>query len=111
MLRIWHHQSENVPDKIILTWGICLSGLIYLGTKLSEIQPASFNENTVIFQLNGGYYTSQCYITTTSPKPLPFIDSLNVQKKDDKTSIVRYSSFKCAKSEIRNSYNVKKLQR
>lgn len=108
---MWHHEKENVPDKIILTWGIYLSGLVYLGTKLSDIQPASFNDNSVIFQLNGGYYTSKHCITTVSLKPLPFIDSLNVLSDEDNTSIIRYSSVKCAKSEVRMTYNVKKLQR
>lgn len=111
VLRIWCHEKPELPDKIILTWGIYLSGLVYLGTKLSDIQPTSFKPNSVIFQLNGGYYTSSNSITQTSPKPLLFIDSLNVLSDENKTSIVRYASVRCAKSEVRTSYNVKKLQR
>lgn len=82
-----------------------------MGTKLSDIQPTAFKDNTVIFQLNGGYYTSYDCLMTTSPKPLPFVDNLNIGKEENKSNIVRYESVKCAKNEIRKSYNVKKLQK
>lgn len=114
MLRIWHHIDKNPNDNVILAWGVCLPGLVYLGTKLADIQPVSFKENTVIFQLNGGYFTSLHCIRTDTSKPLPFKEYLNVVDSADNTNssvIVRNASVKCAKSEVRISYNVKKLQR
>lgn len=112
VFRIWQHKNNSESsDTVVLAWGISLTGLVYLGPKLSDIQPVSFKENSVIFQLNGGYFTSLHCIRTDLSKPLPFMEHLNLVGSEDATKIARSAALKCAKSDVRLSYNVKKLQR
>lgn len=103
------HESEM--DVVILTWGVNLSGLVYLGNKLSSIQPMFFNPNTVIFHMRGGYFTSPNTLRTDLPKPLPFIDDLNIISDENNTKVYRNLFVQVDSSDVKNSYNVKKLQR
>lgn len=98
-------------DLIIVSWGIHLSGLVYLGNKLSEIQPESFNENSVILRLRGGFFTSSSAIRTDLQKPLKFIDSLNVLSTEFETKVFRNTVLKVAKGEVKQSYSLKDLQK
>ncbi|KAK5640261.1 hypothetical protein RI129_011072 [Pyrocoelia pectoralis] len=110
VIRVWQTQ-ESDTDLIILTWIINLSGLVYLGVKLSEIQPDSFKENSVIFHLRGGYFTSYISLRTDSQTPLQFIDNLNVLSNKLETKVFRITSTKSCKSEVKRSYTVGKLQK
>ncbi|KAK4873183.1 hypothetical protein RN001_015212 [Aquatica leii] len=110
VIRIWQTQ-ENDVDVVIVTWVINLSGLVYLGVKLSEIQPDSFNENSVILHLRGGYFASYISLRTDLQKPLQFIDNLNVSSDEFKTKVFRCTSLKVIKNEMKPSYNVSKLQK
>ncbi|RZC33793.1 sporulation-specific protein 15 [Asbolus verrucosus] len=111
VLRVWQHVCDG-PDTIISTWGINLSGLVYLGNKIAEIQPAFFNPNTVIFNIRGGFFTSHHVINRDSARPPPFIDNLNLKMTDDgNKQIFRKTSIQTLKSEVRSSYNINKLRK
>lgn len=107
MLRIWKAQ-ENSMDSIVVTWGINLSGLVYLGSKLSDIPPTSFTENTVILQLHGGYFTSRYSIKTAAA---PFHENLNIINNSDGSKIFRKNKIKIPMQEIKSSYNIDKLRK
>uniref|UniRef100_A0A1Y1KER1 UV radiation resistance-associated gene protein n=1 Tax=Photinus pyralis TaxID=7054 RepID=A0A1Y1KER1_PHOPY len=110
VIRIWEVR-QNETDLVVLTWIINLSGLVYLGGKLSEVQPDSFNENSVIFYLRGGYFTSYVSLRTDLPRPLQFIDNVNVLSDESETKVFRVTTTKSCKSEIKCSYTVSKLQK
>lgn len=110
VLRIWQEHEDSL-DTIVLTWGVNLSGLVYLGNKLSNIQPALFNSNTVIFKMRGGYFTSYITLRIDLPKPLPYIDHLNIISNETSTKVYRCIIIQTESGDIKNSYNVKKLQR
>lgn len=110
VLRIWQ-AHENSLDKIILTWGVNISGLVYLGNKLSDIQPHYFNPNTVIFKMRGGYFTSYITLKLDVTEPFPFIDHLNVIGTDTSEKVYRCTEIKIDASDAKSSYNVKKLQK
>ncbi|KAF5281404.1 hypothetical protein FQA39_LY17800 [Lamprigera yunnana] len=110
VIRIWKTQ-ENDVDVVILTWCINLSGLTYLGVKLSEIQPDSFRKNSVILHLRGGYFTSSVTLCNDLPKPLPFINRLNISSDGSDTKVFRHTKTKTFKNEVKHSYSVQKLQK
>lgn len=110
VLRIWQIRDSDM-DVVITTWGINLSGLIYLGIKLSEIQPECFNENSVIFHLRGGFFASYDALRTDLQKPLQFIDNLNVTSTEFETAVYRNTVLKSVKTEVKHSYTVDKLQK
>lgn len=74
VVRVWRHirhkTSNTVPrsdmnkvhqqtDEIIQTWEVHFSGLLHIGANLSlNYTPKSFKENTLIFQMIGGYFCS-----------------------------------------------------
>lgn len=107
VVRVWRHGSGDF-DTIITTWGVNLSGLIYLGNKITEIQPPFFNSNTVIFNIKGGFFTCKEVIGHAEGRPLPFVDNLNWSS--DRT-LCKKTSIWGLKSEVRNSYNLNKLRR
>lgn len=53
-IRIWQHQSSKQIDKVLFLWGVYFSGLVPI-TKRTEIK---FNENSLVFQMHGGYFTA-----------------------------------------------------
>lgn len=109
VLRIWQKQQQDDKDVILITWGINMSGLIYLGNKLTDLKPNLFNENSVILQLHGGYFSSlNCLRTET----LNFLSkSKYVACKNDECKITKYICQKFLTSEIKNSYNIEKLRK
>lgn len=107
VVRVWKHGSGDF-DTIISTWGVHLSGLIYLGNKITEIQPPFFNSNTVIFNIKGGFFTSKQVISDNEGRPPPFVDNLNWSS--DKT-LYKKTNIWGLKSEVRNSYNLSKLRK
>lgn len=74
VVRVWRHMRHNssntIPkndsnklhhqtDEIIQTWEVHFSGLLHIGANLSlNYTPKSFKENTLIFQMIGGYFCS-----------------------------------------------------
>lgn len=110
VLRIWQ-AHDNSLDMIVLTWGVNISGLVYLGNKLSDIQPHSFNPNSVIFKMRGGYFTSHITLKMDLPEPFPFIDNLNVVGTDTSDKVYRCTAIRIDANDMKSSYNVKKLQR
>ena len=88
-----------------------LSGLVYLGNKIADIQPAFFNPNSVIFNIRGGFFTSRHVLNEECSKPPPFIDSLNVMEVGGCKQIFKKTSVQVPKSEVRSSYNIDKLRK
>ncbi|XP_019872280.2 UV radiation resistance-associated gene protein isoform X2 [Aethina tumida] len=110
VLRIWQSR-DNEMDKIVLTWGINLSGLVYLGNRAVEILPSYFKNNSVIFCIAGGYFSSQRTIRTDLPKPVPFIDNVNVCGDVGTGKVYRKTSVKTQSNEVCKSYSLEKLRR
>ncbi|KAJ8927867.1 hypothetical protein NQ314_019611 [Rhamnusium bicolor] len=110
VLRIWQHCCDGA-DKIILTWGVHFSGLVYIGNKIAEIQPIYFKSNSVIFFMQGGYYTNHKVINTDLQKPVPFLSNLNVINTLNDKVIYRRIAIKTLRSEVQSSYNINKLRR
>lgn len=108
---MWQERVGELDDSILSTWGVNLSGLVYLGNRLPCIQPSCFTSNTVIFHLRGGYFTSHATLKTDLPRPLPFIDNLNVFSDEAVTRVYRVTKIRTSVGEMNGSYNVKKLQR
>nr|XP_015834214.1 PREDICTED: UV radiation resistance-associated gene protein isoform X2 [Tribolium castaneum] len=110
VLRVWRHVGDS-PDTIVSTWGVNLSGLIYLGSKIAEIQPAFFHPNTVIFSIRGGFFTSRHAVNEEAPKKPPFLGNINVIDVGGNKQIFRKTAVQTAKSEVRGSYNINKLRK
>lgn len=110
VLRIWQHCADGA-DKIILTWGVHFSGLVYIGNKIAEIQPVYFKNNSVIFYMQGGYYTSHHVIKTDLEKPIPFLSNVNLINTLNKKVIYRRIAIKAFQCEIQDSYSLDKLRR
>lgn len=75
------------------------------------MQPEHFTENSVIFKLRGGYFTSHSMLRTDLPKPPPFIDYVNVISSENCTAVFRYTCVKCMAKDLKNSFNIAKMQR
>jgi hypothetical protein len=110
VLRVWRHSCD-AADAIVSTWGVNLSGLVYLGNKIAEIQPAFFTPNTVIFNIRGGFFTSRQVVTEESGKSPPFVDNLNVKAVDGCKQVFRRTAVRAPKAEVRSSYNINKLRK
>ncbi|XP_025830467.1 UV radiation resistance-associated gene protein [Agrilus planipennis] len=108
VIRIWQKQDGEL-DVMVLSWGINLSGLVYLGNKILDIQPESFKENTVIFQIREGFFTSHETLRSDLQKPLPFIDNINLVSNEHSTNVYRHIRERYKKNEVKNSYDLKKL--
>lgn len=111
VLRVWHHCSNQSDDQIVLTWGVHFSGLVYVGSKIADIQPLYFKPNTVIFSMFGGYYTSLKVIKFDLEKPIPFLSNLNAIDIANDKAIYKRVAVKCPSNEIQDSYNVEKLKK
>lgn len=98
-------------DKIILTWGINFSGLVYLGNKLADVQPSSFKDKAVILHLHGGLFTSVVTLRNDLQNPMPFIDYLNVISTENETKVYRNLVIKVSLGETKKSYCVEKLRK
>ncbi|VEN35236.1 unnamed protein product [Callosobruchus maculatus] len=110
VLRIWQCDKDGT-DKIVLTWGVNFSGLVYIGNKIADIQPHHFKNNTVIFYMLGGYFTSHHMIRTDLQKPVPFHSSMNTVNTSNNTVVYKRVAVKVNKNEIHNSYNIQKLRK
>lgn len=110
VLRLWQ-ANPNEMDRIILTWGINFSGLVYLGNKLTDVQPSSFKEKAVILHLHGGLFTSIVTLRNDLQNPMPFIDHLNIISTEDETKVYRTLSIKIPLHQTKKSYSVEKLRR
>lgn len=110
VLRIWQSTNDN-GDKIVLTWGVHFSGLVYVGNKLSDIQPIYFKHNSVIFSMAGGYFTSHHMIRSDLQKPIPFLASVNVVNTLKDPIIFKRAAVSVNRHEIQSSYNIEKLRK
>lgn len=110
VIRIWKVcECEN--DEIVVTWGVNLSGLVYLGNKLAYIQPNYFKTCSLIFYMFGGYFASHTTIRTDLPKPVPFIDNLNLLDTGNDKKLLKRFALETSNNEIRKSYSLDKLRR
>ncbi|KAJ8924929.1 hypothetical protein NQ315_001092 [Exocentrus adspersus] len=107
VLRIWQQSPEH-GDKIVLTWGVHFSGLVYVGNKIADIQPLYFRNNSVIFYMQGGYYTSHRVINTDLQKPIPFLSKANLA---DGKVVYKRVAVKLSRNETQDSYTLDKLRR
>ncbi|KRT86673.1 hypothetical protein AMK59_135, partial [Oryctes borbonicus] len=110
VLRIWQARDSEM-DKIILTWGIHFSGLVYLGNKLSDVQPSSFKDKAVILHLHAGLFTGIVALRNDVQNDIPFIDHLNIISTENDTKIYRTLTIKLPRSETKKSYCAEKLRR
>lgn len=90
MVRLWLHR-DNEKDHVITVWGVYFSGLVYLGPKLIS-DPASFCINSIVFHMQGGYFTASESLRET-------------------TQVIRNTKVKINTSDIRPSYTVNLLMR
>lgn len=98
-------------DKIILTWGINFSGLVYLGNKLADVQPSSFKDKAVILHLHSGIFTSIVTLRNDLQNHMPFIDHLNVISTENETSVYRNLAIRVPLKDAKKSYCAEKLRR
>lgn len=109
VLRIW--QQQDIKDVILITWGINLSGLIYLGNKITDLKPELFKENSVILQLRGGYFSSIKYIKNNISNNFFLSKNINVKQFEDDFNIVKYITLKFPPNQVKPSYNLDKLRK
>ncbi|XP_050295307.1 UV radiation resistance-associated gene protein [Anthonomus grandis grandis] len=110
VFRLW--KSTKKGDEIMLTWGVNFSGLVCLGNKIADLQPKYFKVNSVIFIIQGVYFTSQHYIRHDLDKPLPFQKNLNlIQTLKEDPVVYRRVGVKVPKGEVASSYSLDKLRR
>ncbi|XP_076272964.1 UV-resistance associated gene [Rhynchophorus ferrugineus] len=109
VIRIWKHARDN--DEIIITLGVHFSGLVYLGSKIADLHPRYFKLNTVIFSMQGGYFTSHTFIRNDLDGALPFQKHLNLIEKDNNELVLyRRVAIKAPKGEVQNTYTLDKLK-
>ncbi|XP_076387065.1 UV-resistance associated gene isoform X2 [Megachile rotundata] len=92
IIRLWKRTIvDNVTNDItVFTWGISFTGLAYIGPKLPNNLETVLNENSLIFQFHGGFFTPvYCFVETPELK--------------------RYLHIKVNTSEIKDTYTVSKL--
>jgi len=86
ILRLWVHcDGAGISDSVITIWGVYFSGLVYLGPKLFAADPGALTANTIVFHMNGGYFTAPyCFI---NPHPAtPWTLSIQLSASQVKTS-------------------------
>lgn len=111
VVRIWK-STPKTADEILLTWGVNFSGLVYLGNKITDLQPKYFKANTVIFFMQGVYFTSHDYLRGDLDKPLPFQSSLNLVETERSESVLyKRMAVKAPKGEVAVSYKLEQLRR
>lgn len=113
VLRIWQHEEKNSDgDKMILVWGLHLSGLVYLGNKVIHMQPCLFNHNTVIFCMLGGFFTSvHCIRNDIHQLPDSFKQHMNILDFPKNKTIYKNTTSFHQSNDVRKSYNVDKLRK
>lgn len=90
IVRIWAH-CKGQQDKLITVWGIQFNGLYYLGPKLPS-DPDIFLQNTIVFNMQGGYFTAfECL--------------------KEQPSKIRYVDFSLPSVDVCSSYSVNLLLR
>jgi len=111
VVRIWKSTPKK-GDEILLTWGVNFTGLVYLGNKITDLQPKYFKANTVIFFMQGVYFTSHDYLRGDLDKPLPFQSNLNLVETERNDSVLyKRIAVKASKGEVAVSYKLEKLRR
>lgn len=110
VLRIWQDGLEE--DKILITLGIYLSGLIYIGNKPTDIQPCLFHTNTVIFFMNGGFFTNINSIhKDVKIDPKASIDDITNNVGSCLKLSYKYRVKSFPKNELKNSYKLNDLRK
>ncbi|XP_046752213.1 UV radiation resistance-associated gene protein isoform X2 [Diprion similis] len=92
VLRLWRKTDVQgtSTDVTILACRLSLTGLVYLGTKLPSNLDSCLKDNSLIFHLQGGYFTPPC--CCLNPPELKRYIGMSVQTVD-----------------VRDSYTVNKL--
>ncbi|XP_044759353.1 UV radiation resistance-associated protein isoform X2 [Coccinella septempunctata] len=113
VLRIWQHEENNSDcDKMILVWGLHLSGMVYLGNKIVDVQPSLFNHNTVIFCMFGGFFTSvNCIRNDIHQLPDSLSQHLNVIDFPTNRIVYKRITTLYNPNNVKRSYNVDKLKK
>ncbi|XP_046675744.1 UV radiation resistance-associated protein-like [Homalodisca vitripennis] len=57
VIRVWCHPSDG-SEQMVTVWGVYFSGLSYLGPRLVGTDPSQFKSNTIVFHMQGGYFTA-----------------------------------------------------
>jgi UV radiation resistance-associated gene protein len=93
-IRVWRQlnkscansNSESQPDKMLFLWGVYFSGLV----QISNRNDIKFKENTLLFHLYGGTFTSPDQIVFHSLHSIPGSQS-NCDQNSDKFSRSNFS--------------------
>ncbi|KAL3284099.1 hypothetical protein HHI36_018267 [Cryptolaemus montrouzieri] len=113
VLRIWQHEGDTSEhDTILLTWGVHLSGLIYIGSKVTDVQPSLFNSNTVIFYMFCGFFTgANCIKDNIQKLPHSLLEHSNMIDFPNNKTIFKCISSVYLRGEMKRSYTVEKLRK
>ncbi|XP_060535872.1 UV radiation resistance-associated protein [Cylas formicarius] len=113
VVRVWR-ASKTGDDAVVLAWGVNFSGLAYLGNKIADLQPAYFRDDTVIFFMRGGYFTSHLYLRndpTSKPTPPRLTKNLNLIDNGRGKLLYRRVATKNRAAETLPSYGSEKLRK
>lgn len=105
-IRIWQKSSSSstTADSMLFLWGIYFSGLVLIPSTQSSQQrirneeSISFKENTLLFQLDGGLFTSHEQIIYQQSNIIPSSSSSSVKPIEE-------AELNCDKDKYSNSNN------
>lgn len=89
---MWRRTTKEDPssDETVFTWGISFTGLTYIGPKLPSNLKAILHDDSLIFQLHGGFFTPSFCLTAIPDSKKYLVMAVNA-------------------SEVKSSYTVSKL--
>lgn len=111
-IRIWQKSSSSsTADRMLFLWGIYFSGLVLIPSSQQSSQQRvrnedsiSFKENTLLFQLDGGIFTSNEQIIYQQSKPDSIIPSSSSLSSTKKTTIEE-AELNCDINQLNNKYS------
>lgn len=80
---MWEHN--NNVDTIVTVWGIYFSGLANVDPDIVSQGQSAFSDNTLVFCMHGGYFTSSDCLQTDEPT-LARVAALSMNQNDVRKS-------------------------
>lgn len=113
-IRIWQ-KSSTTADSMLFLWGIYFSGLVLIPStqsssqqRISNEESISFKENTLLFQLDGGIFTSNEQIIYEQCNNRP--DSSNgIIPSSAKTSTIVEAELNCDIHQLNDKYSTSNI--